>query len=338
MRDGKYVVGMVSKSVHAGTHRAALQREGFTVRDLGGERAEPTADVDIIVVRTQSCSHNASAQAYAWARKDKVNRMLIASNGLEDIVKQAKEWVAQRSQAPAPEEGEAQEELSIHEAEQKIMAAGSVIQILNRLGFFSLRMLKRQEHAIALAERHVGELSAEDKEAVTAAFDVLRTMGQRHVIRYLRGLYNAALRQSQTSVFPLSVPTTDQILISAVEHFDEYWSDPANRKELLLLTQHMRVSDPVPETDLATLEDPPMQPIEPAVLSSAAVLASVAASVPVVTIQPVASGDPLQDFKVALKLLLPYMEKAGVNKLTIDKGQVSLVRSLIVDGIVKAQE
>jgi hypothetical protein len=46
----------------------------------------------------------------------------------------------------------------------------------------------------------------------------------------------------------------------------------------------------------------------------------------------------LQDFKAALKLLLPYMEKAGVNKLTIDKGQVSLVRSLIVDGIVKAQE
>jgi hypothetical protein len=57
-----------------------------------------------------------------------------------------------------------------------------------------------------------------------------------------------------------------------------------------------------------------------------------------VTIQPVASGDSLQDFKAALKLLLPYMEKAGVNKLTIDKGQVSLVRSLIVDGIVKAQE
>lgn len=347
MRDGTYVVGMVSKSVHSVTHRAALQREGFIVRDLGGSNAETTTDMDIVVVRSQSCSHNASAQAYAWARRDSKNRKLIASNSVEDIVRQAKEWREQQGKEEVTEEVEDKEEASAYEAEQKVAAALAVTQILDVLGFFSLRMVKREEDTFQLAERHLfADLLAEKRDAVSEAFDTIRKMGQRHVIRYLRGLYDQHLRQSPTSVFPLNVPTTDQIVISLSDDFYEYWSDTANRKELMCLTLLKQpATAPTSETTPAPAPEPVTAPIpapEPTPQPTEVPVVQTAPH-PVTTSAPVfapsaPSSDPLLDFKAALKHLLPFMEKAGVSKLTIDNGQVSLVRSLVVDGVVKAQE
>ena len=79
-------VAMISKTVHSATHRAALENLGFEVRDLGGRPTGIPQNADIVVCRTQSCSHHASGLAYSWAREAGRKDRLVVSNSLAEIV------------------------------------------------------------------------------------------------------------------------------------------------------------------------------------------------------------------------------------------------------------
>ena len=82
----KIVVGVVSKSVHSESHRAALEKAGFKVRDLGGNPIGIPFRVDLLVCRTASCSHGASDICYAWGRRERNKGRLCVSNSLEEIL------------------------------------------------------------------------------------------------------------------------------------------------------------------------------------------------------------------------------------------------------------
>ena len=55
----KLRVGIVSRVEHASSHAKALEDAGFIVEMLGGEVRHIPPRIDIVVVRTQSCSHSA---------------------------------------------------------------------------------------------------------------------------------------------------------------------------------------------------------------------------------------------------------------------------------------
>ena len=76
----KLLIGLVSKVEHATSHAQALEAVGMDVEILGGEIRSIPPRIDVVVVRTQSCSHHAQDVAQAWARKTK--KKYICTNSL----------------------------------------------------------------------------------------------------------------------------------------------------------------------------------------------------------------------------------------------------------------
>lgn len=76
----KLLVGLVSKVEHATSHAQALEAAGMDVEILGAEVRSIPPRIDVVVVRTQSCSHHAQDVAQAWARKTK--KKYICTNSL----------------------------------------------------------------------------------------------------------------------------------------------------------------------------------------------------------------------------------------------------------------
>jgi hypothetical protein len=77
------LIGIVSKDAHIKVHAKALREEGFSVLGLGSSPTEIPPTVDLLVLRTQSCSHGGSNTAYSWNRATK--KPLIVENGLSGI-------------------------------------------------------------------------------------------------------------------------------------------------------------------------------------------------------------------------------------------------------------
>ena len=82
----KKLVGMVSKTAHSAAHRVAIQKSGLKVEDLGGNPKSIPDRIDLLICRTASCSHSASAMCFAWAKKDENKGMLLVSNSLKQAV------------------------------------------------------------------------------------------------------------------------------------------------------------------------------------------------------------------------------------------------------------
>ena len=76
-------IGVVSKGAHCKTHTAALKSLGYKVVELGSSPTCVPKSVDLIVLRTASCSHRGDAVARSWARK--TGKPLVVENGLSGI-------------------------------------------------------------------------------------------------------------------------------------------------------------------------------------------------------------------------------------------------------------
>lgn len=78
------ILGIISKPEHCQSHERGLRHDGHDVRVLGGDAGftVPSA-VKVIVLRTQSCSHGASDQAFRWGREP--GNLLVVENGLTGI-------------------------------------------------------------------------------------------------------------------------------------------------------------------------------------------------------------------------------------------------------------
>lgn len=83
------IIGIVSKEDHCRSHVKGLIRDGFEVRVLGGDVTIIPPSIHILVVRTQSCSHTASAAAFQWGRVP--GNALIVENGLSGIRRKLEE-------------------------------------------------------------------------------------------------------------------------------------------------------------------------------------------------------------------------------------------------------
>jgi len=77
------LIGIVSKDEHIKVHTKALREEGFEVLGLGSSPTDVPPNVDVLILRTQSCSHGGSDTAYHWNRTTK--KPLIVENGLTGI-------------------------------------------------------------------------------------------------------------------------------------------------------------------------------------------------------------------------------------------------------------
>lgn len=78
-------VGLISKPEHCKPHLQALLNKGYDAVCLGGDTGIFfPEDLEVVVLRTQSCSHGASAQAFAHARK--TGKPLIVKNGLSGML------------------------------------------------------------------------------------------------------------------------------------------------------------------------------------------------------------------------------------------------------------
>lgn len=101
------LIGIVSKDAHIKSHSKALRDDGFDVVGLGSSPTEVPPTVDLLVLRTQSCSHGGSNTAYTWSRATK--KPLIVENGLSGIRSKLRElfpmyFEYKNSQAVTPEE------------------------------------------------------------------------------------------------------------------------------------------------------------------------------------------------------------------------------------------
>ena len=96
------LIGIISKPAHSKNHVAALQKEGYSVLNLGSSPTEVPPSVDLLVLRTQSCSHGGSDTAYYWNRATK--KPLIVENGLSGIRNQLRKFahLSNRAKSPNP--------------------------------------------------------------------------------------------------------------------------------------------------------------------------------------------------------------------------------------------
>jgi hypothetical protein len=94
------LIGIISKPAHSKNHTAALRKEGYSVIGLGSSPTEIPPSVDLLVLRTQSCSHGGSDTAYYWNRATK--KPLIVENGLSGIRSQLRKFalLSNRGQTP----------------------------------------------------------------------------------------------------------------------------------------------------------------------------------------------------------------------------------------------
>ncbi len=76
-------LGIVSHVPHAQAHVERLRELGVEPVVLGGDGKTPIpSSIDVLVLRTASCSHRASDQAFRWSRMGVVGRHLIVNKGV----------------------------------------------------------------------------------------------------------------------------------------------------------------------------------------------------------------------------------------------------------------
>ena len=76
-------IGVVSKHAHCKNHMKALQKDGYDVVELGPGPTSIPDSIDLVVLRTESCSHKGSDTAFAWSRE--TGKRLIVENGITGI-------------------------------------------------------------------------------------------------------------------------------------------------------------------------------------------------------------------------------------------------------------
>lgn len=100
--DNLLIIGIISNEDHCQSLVKGLAGSGFDVRLLGGDATSIPPSVKVLVVRTKSCSHTASAAAFQWSRIP--GNHLIVENGLSGIRRKLAELSAPLEQAAREKE------------------------------------------------------------------------------------------------------------------------------------------------------------------------------------------------------------------------------------------
>lgn len=90
-------IGIVSKPQHCKNHIRRLAAEGYEVECLGGNPNTIPPGVELVVLRTDSCSHGASDTVFKWKRD--TQRPIVVENGFSGILKALKE-IHPQNEAP----------------------------------------------------------------------------------------------------------------------------------------------------------------------------------------------------------------------------------------------
>ena len=97
-------VGIISKYEHIKTYAENLRAEGYDAVCLGCGPTKISANIDILVLRTQGCSRLGSDTAYAWSRATR--KPLIVENGLSGIVMKLRELASEAKAQAQPQNSE----------------------------------------------------------------------------------------------------------------------------------------------------------------------------------------------------------------------------------------
>jgi len=95
-------IAIVSEESHVNSHKRALEARGHEVVLLGGHATKIPPSVEVVVLRTVGCSHNASDTALAWGRSGKGH--LIVEDGVAMTIAALSEY-ERKNDAAAPVEG-----------------------------------------------------------------------------------------------------------------------------------------------------------------------------------------------------------------------------------------
>ena len=93
-------IGIVSKVAHCKVHFSALRKMGYEVVALGAKPTCIPKSIDLIVLRTASCSHGGDATARKWSRK--TGLPLIVENGLSGIKRELERVQGEGMQTTVP--------------------------------------------------------------------------------------------------------------------------------------------------------------------------------------------------------------------------------------------
>jgi hypothetical protein len=81
-------IGIVSNLNYVKSHVRALRKDGFDVVELGASPQSIPPSVDLVVVRTEACSHRGSETAWSWTRA--TGKPLVVENGISGIRRELK--------------------------------------------------------------------------------------------------------------------------------------------------------------------------------------------------------------------------------------------------------
>ena len=330
-------VAMISKTVHSATHRAALENLGFEVRDLGGRPTEIPQNADIVVCRTQSCSHHASGMAYSWSREAGRKDRLVVSNSLAEIVGRCVHIrrVSMGDSKPVVD-------YQVHRV------SGAMRFILNEYGFYRVGMCDwmsaAEVEAVADGLGFSGSLRGTEEEP-----------SLQQAVLTLRGSY---LPTQERRLLDLTTGLSGHVLLDGCTRKtgpvlkDDALAERLLRRldlmELLRVPgwEQLRLPAGSSEPDEPVAEVCPTAGKEPAgggepVVEEEPLVPEAAATPPLPEAHeaekkqseaPKQQLTPIEEVEEAIRLLHSYMQDAGVDRITLTQDSAEVVRTVRSQG------
>lgn len=338
-------VGIVSRPEHAVSHAQALEENGFVVEMLGGDVKHIPPRIDIVVVRTQSCSHNAQDVAQAWAKKTK--KKYICTNSLSLILDEARHYRADRAIGICVDT--VKREVGLPESDVKHLRrvmdipGRLVTQAYQDIGFFHPALAACDvDRLIAFLTPYMQPYQSVvpfSESAVRAIHALLyTTLGGMSVDRMIY-LASRMVDESRGLALPGNVPPVgDGALVVRVASEDpelrytrsDVWrSEKKHRAIVDFLNSELEkqaAPAPVPAPEPEPEPTPPPEPV----MTPAPQVQEVAP----VAKPPAPVADPMQEVEAAIRLLHECMRNANVVRVCIDGDDVSLTQRCAAQGVV----
>ena len=214
------VIGIISKEEHAAPHALKLNKMGFHVLLLGGTVVSIPPSVEVIILRTASCSHNASNAAYEFARN---GGKIIVENGMSGIIRKLSDFgiTAQSSGQNSDQDFSVQDFDSLSDQE--------VMQELFRLvGFTSLKLLPNLKGSLLVKQAELHYLKNKNSanartslEYFSALFKLIADSSSESPYNYQQALDSAARKLDllMERIRKITLPK----VMSIISHFSDHY-------------------------------------------------------------------------------------------------------------------
>lgn len=332
-------IAMISKSVHSASHRAALTQAGFDVIDLDGNPTSIPDRADMVVCRTQSCSHAASSMALKWARAEEGRKGLcLLADGLTQIV----EWAV---------DGRMKMQTSMaEEAKPNVQkVAGAMRYLFRTFGFISVGMADWMTLAeVVDVAGLIGSARGGGFETATARQALITLTGgnlgtqRRRLTDFARGravfFHNVSARTGPllrdsvvrhrlascpAAMDLLRVPGREQVPLAEPLKTSSVVLSAAARPDLVL--------DAVFPPPVTVEEEPVPEAAAPPPLPEAREETDEEiVDLPTDTVQeskPPKPLTPVQEVEEAIRLLHSYMKEAGVHRIVLTPESAEVTRT-----------